>query len=107
MGTGPVRPAPHHQQGYVVPGRLVADQRAHHLGAGSFRGLRHDDPAQAFQPVVNQLARPLDQAVGVEATAGRRAGPARWSPAVAQRQRPRSSARWRWGPGTPAGPGAR
>ena len=79
-GVRLIRPTPDYQQGYVVAGRLAAYQLAHHLGAHDFRGLRHDDPAQSFQPVINQLARALDQAIGVEAQQGTGRDRSQWMP---------------------------
>src|SRR5690242_13290822 len=59
--------APQHEQGDVVAGRLVADQRRHDRGTRRLRGLGRHRSAEPVQPVVDQLAPALDQAVGVKA----------------------------------------
>src|SRR5512146_2256912 len=59
--------APHHEQGDVVTSRLVADQGPHDRGTRRLGGLGRHRPAEPVQPVVDQLAPALDQAVGVEA----------------------------------------
>src|SRR4051795_6533411 len=59
--------APHHEQGDVVAGRLVAAQPPHARGTRLLRGLGRQRPAEPVQPVVDHLAPALDQAVGVKA----------------------------------------
>src|ERR1700750_73948 len=59
--------APHHEQSDIVAGRLVADQRPHPRGTRRLRGLGRHRPAEPVQPIVDQFAPALDQAVGVKA----------------------------------------
>src|ERR1700749_2461043 len=65
---------PHHEQGDVVAGRLVADQRPHDRGTRRLCGLGRHRPAEPVQPRVDQLAPALDQAVGVKAQQRARRG---------------------------------
>src|ERR1700750_3478938 len=48
--------APHHEQGDIVAGRLVADQRPHDRGTRRLRRLGRDRPAEAAPPRVDQAA---------------------------------------------------
>src|SRR6201989_3532853 len=59
--------APHHEQGDVVAGRLVADQRRHDRGTRRPRRPRPPRPGTAAPPLVDHFAPALDQAVGVKA----------------------------------------
>src|SRR2546429_99152 len=88
--------ATHHEQGDVVPGRLVADQRPHDRGTRRLRGLYRHRPAEPVQPLVDQLAPALDQAIGVKAQQRARrdrqgAHPAPGPPGPAHGGRKRSS----------------
>src|SRR5512142_3152394 len=51
--------APHHEQGDVVTGRLVADQGPHDRPPRRLRGLGRHRPAEPVQPFVDQLAPAL------------------------------------------------
>src|ERR1700759_5534149 len=59
--------APDHEQGDIVAGWLATDEGSHHRGTGHSRGLCRHRRAEPVQPFIDQLAGPLDQAVGIKA----------------------------------------